>query len=595
MEGEVESSPSAKFVCQRVHTTLKPVSGLSDRCPFRFSIWWSPSEQRWFIPNKQFGCSSHLGHLQLPTQFCNARAGDLSQDERQLNKDVAQSDTKFSSHERLLQKRNEFALSTGKLKYLREQAKGLSINDVVTCNVGVDPVNIKGMKNPSPADKLLAEFDNNPEISYIALIAEFDSGLLTIKKKRKKKGEHSFEDVEDSLKDNCGGASTQAKLMKFSDRAMRIRKGLQVGPDEDNVILLAFAWTDNNSHLRFEMFGELTVADACHSTNKEERPLLVFSGIDSHNKTHAHTWIYLPAESRWVFRWAFKDALMALHGPRVLKRMRVLITDQDGQLMLAISDLIRDDNTWLNDANLVYRNCAWHKFDRNLTDHKDFKSLIADLDEDASLEWDALVSWLWMLVRRPETVYETNLLFILLELYLQQDDLLPHKLKRRFIDFITKLQNEQHKFAEHNFVDVRHFDKNTSNIGEAEISALKKHGYGPAPQDGLDQASVKIYSRSDQRHRIRMTGAAKNMSSQRSNEEDRDNSVPQLTSYSSNFLFKQFFVSPCFDRYRLSSRICYVRFRRDERQPLEKGKLIVHAPVFIPASAHTTVSQKPTK
>jgi hypothetical protein len=60
--------------------------------------------------------------------------------------------------------------------------------------------------------------------------------------------------------------------------------------------------------------------------------------------------------------------------------------------------LIHDDNTWLNDAHLVYRNCAWHKFDRNLTDHKDFKSLAADLDEDASLEWDALVSWLWLLV-----------------------------------------------------------------------------------------------------------------------------------------------------------------------------------------------------
>ena len=92
---------------------------------------------------------------------------------------------------------------------------------------------------------------------------------------------------------------------------------------------------------------------------------------------------------------------------------------------------------------------------------------------------------------------------------------------------------------------VRHFDKNTSNIGEAEISALKKHGYGPAPQDGIDQASVKVHSRTDQRHRFRMTGAAKNMSSQRSNEVDRDNSVPQLCSYPSNFLFNSIFWLLC--------------------------------------------------
>jgi hypothetical protein len=255
----------------------------------------------------------------------------------------------------------------------------------------------------------------------------------------------------------------------------------------------------------------------------------------------------------------------------------------------------RDDNTWLNDVNLVYRNCVWHKFDRNLTDHNDFKPLAAALDEDASLEWDALVSWLWLLVCRPETVYETNLLFILLELYLQQDDLLPQKLKRRCIDYIIRLQNDQHKFAEHNFVDVRHFDKNTSNVGEVEMLALKEHGYAPTPQDGLDMASVKIHSRTDQRHRMRMTDAAKNTMSQRPNEVDRDNSVAELTNYASDFLMDQFFASPLFDRYRLSDRKCYVCFRRDERKPLEKGQLIVFAPVLGAAFAHQPLSQKPKK
>jgi hypothetical protein len=46
------------------------------------------------------------------------------------------------------------------------------------------------------------------------------------------------------------------------------------GPDEDKVILLAFAWNDNDSRIRFEMFAELMVADLAHSTNKEEFPFL---------------------------------------------------------------------------------------------------------------------------------------------------------------------------------------------------------------------------------------------------------------------------------------------------------------------------------
>ena len=112
-------------------------------------------------------------------------------------------------------------------------------------------MNLKHIKNPTPADKLLAEFDSNPDISYIALIAKFNTDKLTIKKKRKRKGEHHFEDLEaSSLKDHCGGASQTAKLMNYTARQMRIHKNLQVGPDEDQVILLAFAWTDKQAKLR---------------------------------------------------------------------------------------------------------------------------------------------------------------------------------------------------------------------------------------------------------------------------------------------------------------------------------------------------------
>jgi hypothetical protein len=42
----------------------------------------------------------------------------------------------------------------------------------------------------------------------------------------------------------------------------------------------------------------------------------------------------------------------------------------------------------------------------------------------------------WHLVHRPETLYETNLLFNLLELYIEQDTPLPDELKRRFVDFV---------------------------------------------------------------------------------------------------------------------------------------------------------------
>ena len=558
---------------QRVPTTAKAISGLSQRCPFRFYIGWSVFHRRWFIPHSQMGCANHLGHLKLPTPICNARAVDMSDSEQELHTDVAQSGSVFSSHERLLHKRNQITLSRGKLQYLRQQAKELRFNAAVTCVVGAEAVNLKNVKNPTPADKLLAEFDSNTDISYVALIAEFNTDKLTIKKKRKRKGQHHLDDVEaSSLKDHCGGASQTAKLMNYTARQMRIRKNLQVGPDEDQVILLAFAWTTKQAKLRMEMFAELCVADVVHGTNKEERGLLVFSGMDSHNKTHSFTWIYVPAESRWVFRWAIRDVLPALHSERVLKKMRILITDQDGQLMLAISDLMRDNNSWLTSGKLVYRNCAWHKLNRNLTDHKDFHGLVALLNDEAMLEWNALVSWLWHIVRRPETIYETNLLFILLELYIEKDTKLPDELKRRFIDFVgKKFQEEQHKYCAHNFVDVMHFEKTTTNAGEVENSALKGHGYAPGPLDGLDVAAEKVKARTDQRFRHKQVTASRENVTVPSKEVDRKNTVAGIARVASNKLMKAHSVSSHFDRYRVSDYECYVRFRRSDAKPLARG------------------------
>jgi hypothetical protein len=138
-------------------------------------------------------------------------------------------------------------------------------------------------------------------------------------------------------------------------------------------------------------------------------------------------------------------------------------------------------------SNLVYRNCALHKLNTNLTDHKDLWLLISSLTDDAHVEWNTFVSWLWYLVRRPETAYETNLLFILLDLYLHEDTKLKPELKKRFINFVGKnFQEEENKHCEHNFIDVMHLDKNTSNTVEVENSAIKRHGFDffPPPNNG---------------------------------------------------------------------------------------------------------------
>jgi hypothetical protein len=111
--------------------------------------------------------------------------------------------------------------------------------------------------------------------------------------------------------------------------------------------------------------------------------------------------------------------LPSLHRNDTLRRVRVIFTDQDEQLVVSVTKKQSQKHSWLRKVSC--RLCAWHKFDRNLTESKTCRALTSVLNEDSACKWNDIVSWLWMLAQRPESPYESNLLFALLELYLDED------------------------------------------------------------------------------------------------------------------------------------------------------------------------------
>jgi hypothetical protein len=102
------------------------------------------------------------------------------------------------------------------------------------------------------------------------------------------------------------------------------------------------------------MFPEVMGLDTLNDTNVEEQSLAVFAGIDSHNRVHGYVHIYFPSQQLWVFPWMLHDAVPTLQDMSTLMKVEMLITDQDGQLMLAIAELLHDKNSWLSKSNLVY-------------------------------------------------------------------------------------------------------------------------------------------------------------------------------------------------------------------------------------------------
>ena len=542
---------------KKVSTTSKPIKGRDQACPFRINVYYDPDQKRFYIPSKTSGCSHHCGHIRLTPDIAPARKEDLDPNELAILVDCAQARMKLSSLDKMCMKRNAFTLSQGRLEYLRKSQKQVVDDPRISSHIGGHRMN-----NPkTPADRLLAHFDEQEDSSYVALYADFGTERLTIRKKCKYRANHSLTDVPVSeCKDNVSSARHDAEKVRNS-----ITSALKVTAAKGK-ILLAFCWTDEESRLRFDMFPELIAADCVAKLNREERPVMHWSAVDSRNKTFTFTWGFLPSESQWTFEWIVRNVLPHLHNERTLDKVQVLLTDQDGQLNDVISA-----NTGSGTVlpNAKHRLCAWHKLDRNLTSSTKYTGKLHTggvMGDCCQAEWNAIVSWLWMLTRDTETEYESNLLLTLLQCYLSEDTS-HHKghfsseLKTLLADFISSsFQGRHSKLFNHHFIKLLDFFKITTSLVEAENSAAKTHSYAPNPRDHLDEAQLKMEERTVQRHRERRRRSADDLRRVPTKVEDREQSVLELTKFISDFLWGEKRNSVGYDMWSIDKYTCYVRF-----------------------------------
>ena len=103
------------------------------------------------------------------------------------------------------------------------------------------------------ADRLLFNVQADPSVSYVALFGRYESGALTLyyRKKNAKREEQVTEQSvpEEELDDGTDSAEQFSKT---------VRKSLQA-TDRDGEILIACAWTDDESRRKFEMLGALRI------------------------------------------------------------------------------------------------------------------------------------------------------------------------------------------------------------------------------------------------------------------------------------------------------------------------------------------------
>jgi hypothetical protein len=210
------------------------------------------------------------------------------------------------------------------MEHILEQARGVVCGECI-----IHP-------DKTTARNVLEVLDAMSNHSYLALIHEPKTELLRAKKTRAcrkkppkvtKKGAQNL-----TLLTKVYGKKPSTKhvpcTVNVTDKDL-VKSAMKL--DDSDVMLLFVAW-GSNEYLRYiTMFTKVLSIDTTYGTNREERPLLVFSGTDNNRKNFTVMRAFLPSECEWVFRYVFEVAIPSLIGEATVERIDQINTDGDRQ------------------------------------------------------------------------------------------------------------------------------------------------------------------------------------------------------------------------------------------------------------------------
>jgi hypothetical protein len=241
------------------------------------------------------------------------------------------------------------------MEHIFEQARG------VVC--GEDIIH----PDKTTAINLLEIIDAMPNHSYLALIHDPKTEPLRVKKTRvcrKKPAKGTKKGAQHlTLLMKVNGEIPSTKhvpcTLNVTDEDL-VKSAMKL--DDSEVMLLFVAWGSDEDLRYITMFPKVLSIDTTYGTNREKRPLLVFSGTDNNRKKFTALRAFLPSEWEWVFRYVFEIAITSLIGEATMERINQINTDGDRQIYNPLTKCILDKTSpWFG---IVYVLWNYHMIDK---------------------------------------------------------------------------------------------------------------------------------------------------------------------------------------------------------------------------------------
>ncbi|XP_019054503.1 PREDICTED: protein FAR1-RELATED SEQUENCE 5-like [Nelumbo nucifera] len=216
---------------------------------------------------------------------------------------------------------------------------------------------------------------------------------------------------EASGHENIGFTPVDQKNYLHSNRTRKVKKGevgnvlqyFEVKQLEDpsfiyaiqldqNDIVTNLFWADAQMIVDYGHFGDVICFDTTYRTNQENRPFVLFVGVNNYKQIIIFGAALLYDESIDTFEWLFKVFIKTMGG----KKPKTILTDDDAAMVNAINSVFSESHHQL---------CIWHMyqnatkylnsvFEKFKTFPKDFSSCVYDCEDVDEFEnvWKSMIN-----------------------------------------------------------------------------------------------------------------------------------------------------------------------------------------------------------
>ena len=300
--------------------TTRPLLA-KDRCPFHIRIFCNKKDECWYllashVPSCIPQACAHRGHPPLPPESVRTVITNLDEDALELALQCSLLSLDNSVIAQLMNVR-----SSGTDRFTSSQ-----IRYAITRHKADNLVKNFGNKISS-AEALLNDFEEligkGEDLDYVAMVHHGDEGFrIKLPKGRppKKIGNPDQENI----------------------KSIRKNMGLNDGQE----VLLAFAWISGEERKMLSKFPELVTFDVTEKTNKEKRGMFVGTGQDGTGRIFIALHSFMPNAQMTSFNWIYKHAVPALWTNDVVTNTEVAITDGEYALYGPLQNLSETDSAW---------------------------------------------------------------------------------------------------------------------------------------------------------------------------------------------------------------------------------------------------------